>query len=223
VIGPSGHARRKWVWWSIAAIALTVGVVSFLATLPKSDPKVVVLAQTPTQTTSTAPAKVSHEISAIARSRPVTLTIPSIGVSSKVGSLGLQPNHQVMVPAGTHTVGWYKYGATPGQIGSAVILGHVDSYLGPGEFFDLKLLKPGARVNLVLANGTVTNFAVTKVVQYSKTSFPDQLVYGSHGTRSLQLVTCGGTFDSATGHYESNIVVFSQLVSASSPKAVVRS
>ncbi len=227
MIGRSGHARRQWVWWSTAAIALTVGVVSLLATLPKSDPKVVVLAQTPARITSTSaaktPAKVSHEFSAIARSRPVILTIPSIGVSSKVGTLGLLANDQVMVPAGTHTVGWYKYGATPGQIGSAVILGHVDSYLGPGMFYDLKLLKPGDRVNLVLADGTVTNFVVTKVVQYSKTSFPDQLVYGSHGTRSLQLVTCGGTFDSATGHYESNIVVFSHLVSVSSPKAVVRS
>jgi len=65
------------------------------------------------------------------------------------------------------------------------------------------------------ADGAVTSFAVTKVVEYSKTTFPDQQVYGSHGTQSLQLVTCGGAFDHATGHYESNVVVYSQLVSAS--------
>jgi sortase (surface protein transpeptidase) len=144
-------------------------------------------------------------------------------VSTNVGELGLQPDHEVMVPTSTHTVGWFKDGPTPGQVGSAVILGHVDSYLGPGTLFDLKLLKPGDRVDLVLADGTITRFAVTKVVQYSKTDFPDRLVYGSHGTRSLQLVTCGGTFDHVTGSYESNVVVFSHLVSVSLPKGVVRS
>jgi sortase (surface protein transpeptidase) len=251
------------VWWSIAAVALVVGVVSIVGTLPTKDPKVVVLSQAPakapakdpakdpprdsTKVPAKNPAKVPAkdsaktpaqdsakdptmvtaksqlEFSAIPRSRPVKLTIPSISVNTHVGTLGLQPDHQVMVPTNTHTVGWYLDGPTPGQIGSAVILGHVDSFSGPGTFFDLKLLKAGDRLNLVLADGTVTNFVVTKVVQYSKNSFPDRVVYGSNGTRSLQLVTCGGTFDHETGHYESNIVVFSQLVKVSIPKDVVRS
>ena len=108
-------------------------------------------------------------------------------------------------------------GPTPGQVGSAVILGHVDSYLGPGTFFNLKNMKSGNSIIVTLADGAVEHFVVTGVVQYSKVAFPDQLVYGPHGIRSLQLVTCGGTFDHETGHYESNIVVFSRLVSASPP------
>jgi len=128
-----------------------------------------------------------------------------------------------MVPTNTRVVGWYKDGPPPGQIGSAVILGHVDSYRGPGVFFNLKQLKAGDRITLVLANGTKTFFAVTKVVQYNKSSFPDHLVYGSNGTRALQLVTCGGAFDHATGHYESNVVVYSHLVSVTLPKVAVRS
>jgi hypothetical protein len=64
----------------------------------------------------------------------------------------------------------------------------------------------------------VTRFRVTKVLQFAKTSFPDELVFGSHGARSLQLVTCGGPFDESTGHYLANVVVFSHLVSVSSPK-----
>jgi sortase (surface protein transpeptidase) len=103
-------------------------------------------------------------------------------------------------------------------MGSAVILGHVDSYLGPGTFFHLNQLRTGDPITLDLASGAVTHFVVTKVVQYAKTSFPDRLVYGSHGIRALQLVTCGGTFDHATGHYESNVVVFSRLVSVTKPK-----
>ena len=122
-----------------------------------------------------------------------------------------------MVPTNTHVVGWYDDGPTPGEIGSAVILGHVDSFSGPGTFFYLKNLKVGDSITVKLADGVVTHFAVVKVVEYSKTAFPDQLVYGSHGTRSLQLVTCGGTFDHETGHYESNIVVFSRLTSSSLP------
>jgi len=203
----------------VAALALSVGALSLIASLPKSDPNVLVLAHVTAKSTVKAPAK----IPAIAKSRPVQLTIAKIGVNTEVGTLGLQPDHQIMVPDNTHTVGWYKDGPTPGEIGSAVILGHVDSTLGPGIFFYLKSLQAGDRVKLVLADGTITNFVVSKVVQYSKSNFPDRLVYGSHGTRSLQLVTCGGAFDHATGHYESNIVVFSHLVSVSIPKSEVRS
>jgi sortase (surface protein transpeptidase) len=101
---------------------------------------------------------------------------------------------------------WFDEEATPGQIGPAVILGHVDSYLGPGIFFELKTLKANDLINVTLAAGTVTRFRVS-VVQYAKTIFPDRLVFGSRGERSLQLVTCGGPFDSATGHYLASVVV----------------
>ena len=123
-------------------------------------------------------------------------------------------NHQVQVPTTTTVVGWYKYGPTPGQLGSSVLLGHVDSYTGPGVFFNLKELKPGDLVNVTLSNGVVTHFRVKIVIQYAKTDFPDQLVYGNHDSRELQLVTCGGVFNHATGSYESNIVVFTKFVGA---------
>lgn len=213
-VGRNSHARRQWFWWSIAALALTVGLVSFVGLLPTKDPTVVVLTKAPVNTTTV---KVAT-FPVVPHSRPVKLTIPAIGVTSYVGRLGLQKNGQVQVPTSTHIVGWYIDGPTPGQVGSAVILGHVDSYLGPGTFFNLKLLKAGNTISLVLADGAVTRFAVTKVVQYSKTGFPDRLVYGSNGTRSLQLVTCGGTFNRATGSYESNVVVFSHLLSVTLPK-----
>jgi hypothetical protein len=212
---------RQWIWWGVAAVALAVGVAALVTTLPRTDPPAVVLSQSaapasPAVAVTTTP-KVA--IPPLARSRPLTLIIPAIGVKTAVGTLGLQPNHEVMVPTNTHTVGWYRDGPTPGQLGSAVILGHVDSYLGPGTFFDLKELRTGDPITLDLASGAVTRFVVTKVVQYAKTSFPDRLVYGSHGIRALQLVTCGGTFDHATGHYESNVVVFSRLVSVTKQKA----
>jgi sortase (surface protein transpeptidase) len=152
----------------------------------------------------------------VPKSRPIALSIPSLGVETSVGLLGLEADGQVQVPTTTHVVGWYRYGVTPGQVGSAVILGHVDSYLGPGVFFNLKSLKAGQYLNLTLADGAHARFVISEVVQYLKTSFPDRFVYGAHGTsRSLQLVTCGGAFDRATGHYLSNVVVYSHLVGIS--------
>ncbi len=220
--GIQGRLARQWIWWAVAAVALAVGVTALVTTLPRSDPRAVVLSQTATPATPaaavTTPAQSKVTIPSVGHSRPLVLIIPALGIRTKVGTLGLQPDHEVMVPTNTHTVGWYRDGPTPGQVGSAVILGHVDSYLGPGTFFYLKNLKAGDPITLDLANGAVTHFVVTKVVQYAKTSFPDRLVYGSHGIRALQLVTCGGTFDHATGHYESNVVVFSHLVSATKPK-----
>jgi hypothetical protein len=137
----------------------------------------------------------------------------SFGVNTVVGTLGLQADDQLMVPTSPHVVDWYVDGPTPGHVGSSVILGHVDSFKGPGTFFYLKKLKTGNAITVVLADGTAERFVVTRVVEYAKTSFPDRLVFGSQGTRSLNLVTCGGVFDHDTGHYESNVVVFSHLVS----------
>jgi sortase (surface protein transpeptidase) len=209
--------RRQWIWWGVAGAALAVAIVAFAGTSPTRDPKALVLSHTVSVPKSVPKSVRKPKAPTIARSRPLTLIIPSLKINTTVGTLGLQADHQVMVPTSAHVVDWYIDGPTPGEVGSAVILGHVDSYLGPGTFFDLKDLKAGDAITVKLADGVVTHFAVVKVVQYSKNSFPDRLVYGSNGTRMLQLVTCGGTFDHATGHYESNIVVFSRLESSSAP------
>jgi Sortase domain len=163
-------------------------------------------------TPTTAPAG-STTTTTVPISLPVSLQIPEIGVSVPLGPpLGLTPSGTIEVPSGTVQPAWYEDGPSPGQIGSSVILGHVDSYLGPGVFFNLRELVPGNRFTVTLANGSVDTFEVTYVAQYEKTAFPSTLVYGSNGYAGLNLVTCGGIFDSATGHYLSNIVVFSKLV-----------
>ena len=149
---------------------------------------------------------------AVDSSPPTELSVPSLGIQTPVERLGLQADHQVQVPSNDHVVGWFDLGPTPGQVGSAVILGHVDSYQGPGIFFEIKNLRLGALIEVRLANRLNTLFRVVRVVQYAKTHFPDNLVYGSTSGRNLNLVTCGGTFNHATGSYESNIVVFTRLV-----------
>jgi len=148
----------------------------------------------------------------VPRSAPVELRIPAIGVAVSLSQLGLNPDGTVQVPASYQQPGWYRLGPSPGQLGSAVILGHVDSYQGPAVFFRLRSLRAGNTVEVRLANGTIAHFAVSGVAMYLKSHFPDRLVYGSRGYSALQLVTCGGIFDAQTRHYLSNIVVYTRLV-----------
>jgi hypothetical protein len=149
------------------------------------------------------------------RSLPTELQIPAIGLDVSLSTLGLNPDGTVQVPTDIQQPGWYRLGPSPGQIGSAVILGHVDSYQGPAVFFKLRDLVAGDLIKVSLADGVTAQFMVTTVAMYLKSDFPDQTVYGSHGFSGLQLVTCAGAFDSQSGHYLSNIVVYSSLVALS--------
>lgn len=164
-----------------------------------------------------APKSSPPAVSPATRSVPVSLSIPAIGLNTSLLELGLNPDHTIQVPGNFTQAGWYEYGPSPGQRGSAVILGHVDSYQGPAVFYKLRDLKPGDRVDVTLADRVITHFEVRQIAEYSKAQFPALLVYGSHGYSGLQLVTCGGVFDSQTGHYLSNVVVYTSLVSASQP------
>jgi hypothetical protein len=157
-------------------------------------------------------APVQSAVLATARSTPVELKIPAISLAVSLSTLGLNTDGTVQVPTDIQQPGWYGLGPSPGEIGSAVILGHVDSQAGPAVFFELRSLVAGDIVNVTLADGVTAQFKVTSATMYPKTSFPDQLVYTSHGYSALQLVTCGGVFDEQTGHYLSNVVVYTSLV-----------
>ena len=140
---------------------------------------------------------------------PVALRIPAIGVRTRLIRLGITPQGTLQVPASTAVAGWYTGSPRPGAIGSSVIAGHIDSYLGPGVFYRLRLLHPGNKIFVRQADGRLATFRVTAVHQYPKARFPTSQVYGPTPDAELHLITCGGTFDYATGSYLSNVVVFS--------------
>jgi hypothetical protein len=151
------------------------------------------------------------------RSPPVSVDIPAIGVHSKLLHLGLNSDGSIQVPSlqtSADLAAWYKYSATPGQIGSSVIEGHVDSQQGAAVFFRLGALRPGDIIKVTLADGITAIFRVTGVREYTKAHFPAKTVYGSTNFAALRLITCGGAFDYATGHYLSSTVVFATLTSA---------
>jgi hypothetical protein len=151
----------------------------------------------------------------MARSVPVAIYIPHIGVRAKIISLGLASGGVVRVPPLTRPfiTSWYDRGPTPGAPGAAVIFGHVDSAaVGPAVFYRLGDLRPGDLVYVTLQDRRTALFRVYSAALYRKAEFPDQAIYGYTSWPSLRLVTCGGQFDAATGHYLSNTVVFAQYV-----------
>jgi sortase (surface protein transpeptidase) len=143
---------------------------------------------------------------------PVKLTIPALGVRAPFIHLGLQANGSLQVPSSTTVVGWYTGSPRPGSVGGSVVAGHVDSYQGPGVFYWLRDLKPGNKVYITRADGTVAEFDVTRIQEYPKSAFPTSVVYGPAPDAELRLITCGGTFDSTTGHYLSNVIAYATLV-----------
>lgn len=150
----------------------------------------------------------------LARSAPTSIEIPRIGVDATIMSLGTNPDGTVQVPPldKADQAGWYEPGASPGETGNAVIVGHVDSAaLGPAVFFDLGALTPGDTITVRRADGVPATFTVDSVKSYPKTAFPTELVYGPSDRPSLRVVTCGGQFDTAAKSYPDNIVVFATL------------
>lgn len=162
----------------------------------------------PTGPTEAAPTQGAAQVA-----EPVSLVIPSIGVSSSLVHLGLTSGGALQVPPSTSVAGWYAGSPRPGSIGSAVIAGHIDSVHGPGIFFRLSQLRRGDRVYVRRADGTLAIFAVTQVQMYAKDDFPTTAVYGAVPDPELRLITCGGTFDYSTRSYLSNTVVYAKEVS----------
>jgi len=143
---------------------------------------------------------------------PVSLTIPLIGVQTRLITLGLTATGALQVPSTTSVAGWYTGSPRPGAVGSSIIVGHIDSLTGPGVFFRLSELTSGDKIYVRRADGTLVEFRVTSVQTYLKDRFPTEEVYGPVPDPELRLITCGGAFDTATGHYLSNIVVYATEV-----------
>jgi len=225
----AGPARtwRRVPRWSVVTVGLLVaGVVLVTTGLQASDHPLALPASSAGALRASVVAPAVPRALDTSRSTPVRLRIPALGMSTSIGTLGLNVDGTVQVPSGTTQPGWFDLGPTPGQLGSAVLLGHVDSYRGPGVFFELRTLATGDQVDVDLADGDTAQFTVNSVAQFSKQEFPDQWVYGYHGSSALQLVTCGGVFDHQTGSYLSNVVVFTSLTAvtpaakpAGSPRA----
>jgi hypothetical protein len=162
-----------------------------------------------------AAARDGYQTAPMAASVPVAITIPSINVRAKVIGLGVTRGGAVEVPPLTKPflTSWYDKGPTPGEPGAAVLFGHVDSAaVGPAVFYNLGELRPGDLIYITLKDRRAGMFRVYSAALYQKSTFPAGAIYGYTSWPSLRLITCGGAFDTASGHYLGNTVVFAQYV-----------
>lgn len=145
-------------------------------------------------------------------SNPVRLQIPTIGVDTTFEALGLEANQEIEVPESFETVGWYVHGPTPGELGPAVVLGHVDSKEGPAVFYSLGQLELGDTVEITREDGSIAIFEITGSERHRQDSFPTSLVYGDIDHAGLRLITCSGTYLRDQRRYDHNLIVFAELV-----------
>ena len=153
--------------------------------------------------TQTAEARDPHD--------PVAVKLPSIGVTSRLVRLGLQPDRTMEVPDDFSLAGWYVHAPQPGDVGPAVIAGHVDSRSGPAVFYRLHELEPGDPVLVRRADGEVVTFVVERIEQHPKDAFPTEAVYGNTEQPELRLITCGGEFDRRARSHRDNIIAFATI------------
>ena len=220
----SRHRRKRTGRWALgtalaAAVACAGGASVAAFGVFDDTPAHAGATYIPPSITTVAPRLASDpRARALARSAPVKIRIPGIGVNAPVMKVGRDADGTVQVPplAEHNLTGWYRYGPSPGQRGPAVILGHVDSATGVSVFYYLKNMHAGDKVLVTLADGKVAAFAVDGLQRVAKDAFPTASVYGKAGYPSLRLITCGGPFDQATGHYVDNVIVYAHLVSAGS-------
>lgn len=147
-------------------------------------------------------------------SQPVRITIPSIGVDASVHPVGLAADGSIAVPDvhRHHETGWYEGGPAPGQAGPAILVGHVDSRTGPSVFYDLRHVKPGSRVDVNLADGSLVSFEITSVEYFDKAKLPAERVYGDFSAPQLRLITCGGRWLGSDVGYSDNVIAFATLI-----------
>jgi len=144
-------------------------------------------------------------------SDPVAVSIPRIGVRSKLVGLGLEPDGTMEVPREAADAGWFTRGPAPGTLGPAVIAGDV-TWNGAGVCRRLGTLRRGDRVSVTRKDGRTAVFAVSRVARFPQSQFPSEEVYGAIDHAGLRLITCAGTYDAAERSYSDNVVVFARLV-----------
>jgi sortase (surface protein transpeptidase) len=146
----------------------------------------------------------------LARSVPTRLRIPAIKVNSELMALGLKKDGTLETPPGAFPAGWFTGAPTPGQLGPAIIVGHV-RYVEPGVFARLTDLRPADEIHVDRKDGSTATFRVTRVQHFEKARFPTKKVYGNIDHAGLRLITCGGLV-AGTSIFEENVVVFADLV-----------
>lgn len=214
----TGQSRKRSPWGVIALVMLTgLAMVRNGVNIDDGPPQptaasaVAVTADQLPANPPTPPA----DMELLEHSSVQRIRIPTISVDAPVMTVGLDAQGWIDAPPpqDRNLAGWYLNGISPGQRGSAVIVGHVDNAQGPAVFYGLGSVKPGNHIEVERYDGRTAVFEVYGVEVFSKDAFPGARVYGDTGHAELRVITCGGGYSKARG-YDGNVVVFARMVEA---------
>jgi len=212
---PRNRARRALLPLAAALLAAFVGGTGYLMIREPAAPGQAGRFAGPAVSTDAAPFAVAADGAAdpfgtrapALTGAPTRLKVDAIDLDTPLETLRLGADGALTPPRDFAKAGWYAGGTRPGDVGPAVIAGHVDSRRGPAVFYDLRKLTRGDRIEVV-RGGRALAFTVVATAWYPKNSFPTDEVYGPTPDRQLRLITCGGVFDRSLRSYKDNLVVY---------------
>ncbi|MFE0809643.1 class F sortase [Streptomyces sp. NPDC058848] len=208
---PAGQGTRPGMT-VLCAVALLVLAVSLIGgndtSADSSRPPLAPGASAPS-----APSAADDTGTELPRSKPVRLLIPEISVDAPFTDLAIGKNGQLEAPPpdDTNLVGWYAKGASPGETGTSIIAGHVDTRTSAAVFARLSELDEGDVFRVERADGRTASFTVDAVETFDKDDFPSKRVYGDTDRAEVRLITCAGDYDRKAKDYTDNLVVFAHL------------
>ncbi|MFE9839171.1 class F sortase [Streptomyces sp. NPDC005551] len=216
VPGPSWLARMPRHLLPIVLTPLALALVTHGGTSPADMPPLPAPAHVGSQHATPAPeadTRVGAARPSLPRSAPTRLLIPSIGVDAPFTDLAIGSSGRLDPPPpdATNLVGWFAAGPSPGELGTAVVAGHLDTKTMPAVFASLSTLLPGSAVNILRRDGATASFVVDTIDHFPQDKFPNDRVYADTPDAQLRLITCGGSYDHDKKRYNENTVVFAHL------------
>nr|WP_128380758.1 class F sortase [Streptomyces cavernae] len=206
--------RRRRAPWGVTALVLLTGLALIRngsGEFGEGPPQPAAQAAADSRTAARAPGTDTPD--PLPYSEVDRVRIPAINVDAPAMPVGLDLEGWVDAPPpeDPNLAGWFTGAVTPGEKGTAVVVGHVDNQQGPAVFYGLGALKKGSRVEVPRRDGKTPVFEVYGIEVFDKHNFPGNRVYGDTGVPELRVITCGGAF-SKQGGYTGNVVVFARLV-----------
>jgi len=122
---------------------------------------------------------------------PLELEIPILNLRANIIEVGIDEEGNMAVPKNVKEIGWYEPGYFPGELGHAVLSGHVTSKLGlPAVFKDLKKVEIGDEFILYGANNKKMTFSVVDINIYDYKTAPLEKIFGKSDVPMVNLITC---------------------------------
>ncbi len=192
-------------------LSMTLGLVGILVSVLALNPPPPAPARVKSIAAPASHKAQPYQVTPLARSAPVEIEIPKIGLQAGFVELGLKTDGTMDTPKSNEVVGWYKNASTPGETGPSIIAGHVDSKDGPAIFWRLSELTIGDVIEIRRQDNQLVKFYIDRVDQFSQSGFPTAEVYGKTANPTIRLITCGGVYDRASNRYSHNTVIFATM------------